>query len=172
MGSRRDGRRSKNTPSIFSIVFYTYFISLYTFLSTKLHILHSFYNTRILLYLYTFLSTKLHILHSFYTRILLYLYLCSVFCTFISGLFSFPMKHLSLLSLPNYSNSQFTYPFYHPNIHWIPIHTSTSVDIHSNSQPISSFPIGPYPTYSNFLVIILIPILPIPTLVNIHLGFL
>ena len=96
---------------------YTYFISLYTFLSTKLHILHSFYNTRILLYLYTFLSTKLHILHSFYTRILLYLYLCSVFCTFISGLFSFPMKHLSLLNLPNYSNSQFTNPFYHPNIH-------------------------------------------------------
>ena len=121
---------------------------LLTFLSTKLHILHSFLYTYFIIHFYplnyifsidfihifyyicTFLSTKQHILHSFYTRILLY----SLSNTVV------PMKHLSLLNLPNYSNFQFTNPFYHPNIHWIPTPTSTSVDIHSNSQPISSIP--------------------------------
>ena len=46
----------------------------------------------------------------------------------------------SLLDLPNYSNSQFINPFYHLNIHWIPIPTSSLVDIFSNSQPILPTP--------------------------------
>ena len=76
-----------------------------------------------------------------HTHILFYLYLCIKiqYFTYSLQIQWFPKNINSLLNLPDYSNSQFTNPFYHLNIYWIPIPTSSFVDILSNSLLLGFF---------------------------------
>ena len=113
------------------------------------------------------------IILQFYTHI--FYSVCICILNFIYSLFSsntvVPKTHLFVLNLTNYSNSQFTNPF----IILTFIESQSQLPLQLISIPISNLfyllPIGPYLIHSNFLILILIPIRPIPTLVYSRLGF-
>ena len=93
-----------------------------------------------------------------------------IFCLFSSNTVV-PKTHLFVLNLLNYSNSQFTNPFI--IFTFIESQSQLPLQLISISIPnLFKFPIGPYLIHSNFLILILIPIRPIPTLVDSRSGFL